>query len=177
MRAQTKEENDNNKKKKKPSSERELKLREKKKSNNFTIMNNKHEIIRTFKSYQYTPKNMSCKEKHTQDNHDFKVMNMWQILCRNGNKYMRQYSQKQYVWGNQNVKVIIRYPRKRAEIKTFFFLCSHWNRTLIRNLKHDILRNLYVSICTKDCALYQKRKLNNSYVIFRNSKQYKKRKQ
>ena len=95
-----------------------------KKSNNFTILNNKHEIIRTFKSYQYTPKNMSCKEKHTQDNHDFKVMNMWQILCRNGNKYMRQYCQKQHVWGNQNVKVVIRYQRKRAEIKTFFFMFS-----------------------------------------------------
>ena len=67
---------------------------------------------------------------------------------------------------------------KERELKLkHFFLCSHWNRTLIRNLKHDIIRNLNVSICTKDCVLYQKRKLNNSYVIFRNSKQYKKRKQ
>ena len=49
------------------------------KSHNFTILNNKHEIIRTFKLYQYTPQNMSCMEKHAEDNHDFRVMNMYEL--------------------------------------------------------------------------------------------------
>ena len=47
-----------------------------KKSYNFTILNNKPEIIRNIQLYQYTPKNVSCKDKHAQDNHDFKAMNM-----------------------------------------------------------------------------------------------------
>ena len=47
-----------------------------KNSYNFTFLNNRPEIIRKIKLYQYTPNNVSCKDKHAQDNHDFKVMNM-----------------------------------------------------------------------------------------------------
>ena len=40
------------------------------------ILNNKPEIMTKLMLYQCTPNNVSSKEKHAQDNHDFKAMNM-----------------------------------------------------------------------------------------------------